>query len=216
MTIQQRSSLQAMVTAQAVWKRQSSFIAHTLLVFGSVLLSFLGVAAEARPTLLTQQIDQESRTTHLSPQSTEILQVEADIWHQINQQRQRHGLSPLRVNEQLTQAARAYSKQMADYNFYSHTGVRGDTPRQRVEAQGVHAQLVGENLFQFPQQYNPATMAVNGWMESSGHRHNILLPQMAETGIGIWQQNGMYYVTQLLVEPRATKVAAPVPRPPSS
>jgi uncharacterized protein YkwD len=202
-----------MVTIQAVWKRQSSSIAHMLLVFGSMLLSFSGVAAEAQPTLLTQQIDQASRTTHLSPQSTEILQIEADIWQQINQQRQRYGLSPLRVNEQLTQAARAYSKQMADYNFYSHTGVRGDTPRQRVESQGVHAQLVGENLFQFPQRYSPATMAVNGWMESSGHRHNILLPQMAETGIGIWQQNGIYYVTQLLVEPKA---AAPVSRPPSS
>ncbi|PZD75294.1 hypothetical protein C1752_00401 [Acaryochloris thomasi RCC1774] len=208
MTTQQRSSRQAVVTNQAADKQRSNFFTHALLILSSLLVSCVGIAAEAQ-ALPVRQAYQQSQTPNLSPQSVEMLQVEAEIWHRINQHRQRHGLSPLRVNEQLTQAARAYSKQMADYNFYSHTGVRGDTPRQRVEAQGVSAQLVGENLFQFPQRGNPVTVAVQGWMGSAGHRRNILMSQMAETGIGIWKQNGTYYVTQLLVQPRATTVTTP-------
>ncbi|MEO0374439.1 MAG: CAP domain-containing protein [Cyanobacteria bacterium P01_A01_bin.17] len=206
MTTQQRSSRQALVTNQAADKPRSSLL-HTLLILSSLLVSCVGMVTEAQ-ALPVRQAYQQSQIPNLLPQSAEMMQVEIEILHRINQQRQHHGLSPLQINAQLTQAARTYSKQMADYNFYSHTGVRGDTPRQRVEARGVSAQLVGENLFQFPQRGNPVTVTVQGWMGSVGHRRNILMSQMAETGIGIWKQNGTYYVTQLLVQPKATTATA--------
>lgn len=140
----------------------------------------------------------------------EMLRVEAEIWHQINQQRQRYGLSPLRVNDQLTQAARNYSKQMAEYNFYSHTGLNGQTFRQRVEDRGIRAKLVGENLFKFGQRPNPSGFAVQGWMNSAGHRKNILLSQMTETGIGIWKHGDTYYMTQIFIEPKASTTASAI------
>lgn len=207
MTTQRRSLRQAVVTNQAADQQRFKTFTHALLILGSLLMGCVGIAAEGRAFPVQQAL--QSQRSNLSPQSREMLQVEAEIWQQINQHRQRYGLSPLRVNKRLTQAARAYSKQMADYNFYRHTGVQGDTPRQRVEAQGISAEFVGENLFQFPQRGNPVTVAVQGWMGSAGHRRNILMSRMTETGIGVWKQNGRYYVTQLLVQPKVVTATAP-------
>jgi uncharacterized protein YkwD len=208
MTTQPRSSQQAMVTDHHGNKSQR--LGRSLLMLGSLVCGLTGSGAMAQPPLPSQQVYRSPQATKLEPQSMEMLRVEAEIWHQINQQRQRYGLSPLRVNERLTQAARNYSKQMADHNFYSHTGLNGQTFRQRVEAQGIRAKLVGENLVKFSARPNPSQVAVASWMNSPGHRKNILLSQMTDTGIGIWKQGKTYYMTQLFVEPKASTTASAI------
>ena len=90
-------------------------------------------------------------------------------------------------------------------NFYSHTGLRGDSPRQRVEAAGMRAYLVGENLMMCPctrGSRHPVTTSVRTWMRSAGHRRNILLSEMRETGVGIWRRGRTYFLTQLFIEPK--------------
>lgn len=196
-----------MVTHQRVNRKQA--LTRTLAILGSLVCGLSGGGAMAQ-SLPSQQVYRSPQATQLSPQSMEMLRVEAEIWHQINQQRQRYGLSPLRVNDQLTQAARNYSKQMAEYNFYSHTGLNGQTFRQRVEAQGLRAKLVGENLVKFSVRPHPSQVAVTSWMNSPGHRKNILLSQMSETGIGIWKHGDTYYMTQIFIEPKASTTASAV------
>lgn len=135
-------------------------------------------------------------------QANSVTNMERQIWWEVNRQRRRYGLRPLRSNPKLNQIARTYSRQMADYNFYRHRGLRGETPRQRVEAQGLRARLVGENLVKFSQRPNPAAAAVQSWMRSPGHRKNLLLPQMTDTGIGVWKKGSNYYFTQLYIQPQ--------------
>ena len=169
----------------------------------SSLCTGLGAATSpvgANPNAMPQHVAVKS-----APQSSQMGQAESQIWEQLNQARRQSGLQPLQWNPQLAQVARNYSRQMAQNNFYSHTDLNGKNYRQRVESAGIKAYLVGENLLRCRgcgQSRDVVTMSVNSWLKSAGHRHNIMLPMMKETGIGIWQEGDSYYMTQLLIEPK--------------
>lgn len=135
----------------------------------------------------------------VSPQSTQITQMEAAVRQGINQVRQKDGLQPLQNNEKLAQVARNYSRQMAQRNFFSHTGADGSTLQDRVRAGGISYWIVGENLFKSQNISKPVPAAVEGWMQSPGHRENILRPVFRETGIGVWRVGNTYYITQLFL-----------------
>ncbi|WP_066378763.1 CAP domain-containing protein [Anabaena sp. CA = ATCC 33047] len=83
----------------------------------------------------------------LSPKSATNAQIEAEIRQEINQVRQKNGLQPLKDHQNLAQVARKYSRQMAQKNFFSHTGADGSTPQERVLKDGILYTAVGENLF---------------------------------------------------------------------
>lgn len=132
-------------------------------------------------------------------QSPTIAEMEAAIRQQINEIRTENNLNPLEHNERLAQVARQYSQRMAQENFFSHTGPNGDTPAQRVRDGGIIYLMVGENLFRSTNISNPVPAAVQGWMDSPGHRENILRSIFAETGVGIWREGNQYYITQMFL-----------------
>lgn len=134
-----------------------------------------------------------------SPQSPTIAQMEGLIRDRINTIRQKQGLEPLEPNPQLAQVARDYSQQMARQNFFSHTSPSGETPADRVRAVGLTYWMVGENLFQATNIPDLVPAAVEGWMNSPGHRQNLLQSGYTETGVGIWREDNTYYVTQLFM-----------------
>lgn len=138
----------------------------------------------------------------LAAQSNNIAQMEDRILHQINEQRHNHGLVPLQLNRELSLVARSHSQQMANRNFYSHIDHQGRNHRDRVEASGLKAYLIGENLMKCIRASDPAGLSVQSWMDSPAHRKNILLTEMTETGVGIWQRGETYYVTQIYMEPK--------------
>jgi len=132
-------------------------------------------------------------------QSAAIAKMEAEICQQIDEIRTSNGLKPLQNNQRLAQVARDYSRRMAQENFFSHTSPDGDTPAQRVRATGITYLIAGENLFRSTNAPNPVSLAVKGWMNSPGHRENILRSAFTETGMGIWRDGNTYYVTQLFM-----------------
>lgn len=132
-------------------------------------------------------------------QSPKTAQIEVQIRQRINEIRQEQGLGELQANEKLAEVARRYSQQMAEQDFFSHTSPTGETPAQRVRSAGIGYRLVGENLFKSTNIPQPVSAAVEGWMDSPGHRENILRSQYRETGIGVWQDGETYYVTQLFL-----------------
>lgn len=142
----------------------------------------------------------DSPTSPPTPaQSPQTAEIEAQIRQRINEIRQEQGLSELQVNEKLAEVARRYSQQMAEQNFFSHTSPTGSTLEQRVQSAGIVYMLVGENLFKSTNIPQPVNAAVEGWMDSPGHRENILRSQYRETGVGVWQDGETYYVTQLFL-----------------
>lgn len=132
-------------------------------------------------------------------QSPETAEIETQIQQRINAIRLEQGLTDLQQNERLAEVARRYSQRMAEQNFFSHTSPDGDTPAQRVQSAGIRYWLVGENLFRSTNIPQPVDAAVEGWMESPGHRENILRSEYRETGIGVWRQGSDYYITQLFL-----------------
>ena len=125
--------------------------------------------------------------------------MEAQVRQQINAIRLKRGLKQLGHNDKLASVARNYSRQMQQQNFFGHTSPSGETMVQRVQASGIFYIVLGENLFKCTNIPQPDKAAVQGWMNSPGHRENILRPEYRETGIGIWRKGNTYYFTQLFM-----------------
>jgi uncharacterized protein YkwD len=112
-----------------------------------------------------------------------------------NRERVRAGLPELAVDPRLTAAAQAHSADMVARDFYSHTDPDGGRPRDRAAAAGATRRTVGENIA--CGQRSPADV-VEGWMNSPGHRANILEADFTHIGVGLagGGRAGMYW-TQL-------------------
>ncbi|HEY9881320.1 MAG TPA: CAP domain-containing protein [Leptolyngbyaceae cyanobacterium] len=171
----------------------------------SVLLLTGCTAIEQLPTKLPAILS-TGGTTAPAPSSTTTVaqaeatsQMEAQVFAQINTIRQQQGLSELRQNDKLAQVARDYSRRMAEGDFFAHTSPQGDTMVERVHAAGIFYFMLGENLFTSTNIPQPANAAVKGWMNSPGHRENILRQEYRETGIGVWRRGNTYYFTQLFM-----------------
>ncbi|MFF7522880.1 CAP domain-containing protein [Streptomyces pseudovenezuelae] len=98
-----------------------------------------------------------------------------------NRERARAGLPPLAVDPLLARAAQAYSTDMAVRAFYSHTSPEGTQPWDRAAAAGSTRRSIGENI---ACGQRSAAEVVEGWMNSPGHRANILKPDFTHIGIG--------------------------------
>ena len=106
-----------------------------------------------------------------------------------NKRRLQNGLSPLTLNTQLTLASERHSRNMAMQNFFSHTGRDGSSPSDRARATG-YSSNAGENIsagLQSPKD------VVDEWMNSPGHRANILNRDYKEIGVGFFSNNGSQY-----------------------
>lgn len=98
-----------------------------------------------------------------------------------NVERAKAGLQPLKLNNQLVDAAQDHSNDMAQDDFFSHTGADGSSVSDRVRASGYQYSTTGENI---AAGQTTAAEVVRGWMNSPGHRANILNANYTEIGVG--------------------------------
>ncbi|MFE4368980.1 CAP domain-containing protein [Streptomyces sp. NPDC056835] len=110
-----------------------------------------------------------------------LLRTVAEVLSLTNAERTRAGLRPLADDRQLAAAAQAYSTDMAARAFYSHTSPEGLAPWDRAAAAGAAHRGIGENIA--CGQRDPREV-VRGWMDSPGHRANILKPDFTHLGVG--------------------------------
>lgn len=123
--------------------------------------------------------------------STSVIQEVVNI---VNHERSRAGLSPLRMHSQLNAAAQAHSNDMARNNFMGHTGSDGSSMGDRIKRHGYNFRTAGENVA--AGQRSPQDV-MRSWMNSPGHRQNILNPNFRDIGVG-YAQGGSFgiYWTQ--------------------
>lgn len=136
------------------------------------------------------------------PQQTEepasnIGSYEQQVLNLVNEQRAKYGLSALTYNTALEAVAYSHSKDMAQNNYFSHTNLSGQSPFDRMKAAGISYRSAAENIA--AGQKTPQEV-VNAWMNSSGHRANILNSSVTQMGVGIYS-GGSYgvYWTQLFI-----------------
>lgn len=128
--------------------------------------------------------------------------VAADIVNYTNAARARNGLPALRSNSRLMEAARIHAAQMASYQRAEHTisGAQYPTMQSRLQAVGYDYRSAAENVAWNQQS---AQSVVNTWMNSTGHRANILDPTLTEMGAAMARSaRGEPYWIQVFGAPR--------------
>lgn len=103
----------------------------------------------------------------------------------INRERALIGLGPLAVNPLLEAAAQAHSLDMDKRDFYEHRSPDGVEPHTRVLATGYGGAATAENIHWGVEAEATPVRIVRDWIDSPGHRANILRPQFTEIGIGV-------------------------------
>jgi uncharacterized protein YkwD len=129
-----------------------------------------------------------------------IESLEDECFTEINRLRRSHNRQPLEFSERLREVARDYSRRMAEERFFSHTDPEGRGIRDRVNAAGIRWKSLGENIATSRGYTNPVAVSVHGWMESEGHRANILSSRFNQTAVGVWiSRNGTVYFTEIFL-----------------
>jgi uncharacterized protein YkwD len=112
----------------------------------------------------------------------------------VNQERAKVGADPLKINEQLDLAADQHTLDQASMNKMTHSGSNGSNLGDRIKNAGYVFSSAAENV---AYGYGDAAAVMTGWMNSEGHRKNILNPDLKEIGIGYAQgADGRPYWTQ--------------------
>lgn len=120
---------------------------------------------------------------------------ELQVLELVNEERAKYGLKPLEWDNALANVARAHSNDMANRGFFAHNNPDGETPFDRINAAGINYRSAGENIA--AGQKSPQEV-VNAWMNSEGHRANILNSSYTKLGVGFVTTNNGYktYWTQ--------------------
>jgi uncharacterized protein YkwD len=128
-----------------------------------------------------------------------IAEIEDELVVRTNAIRRDDGVPPLVVDPTLARLAREHSCRMARQDFFSHTEpAEGDLP-SRLRAAGTPFEMVGENIAQTSDTDQPLEAAIQGWMQSPGHRANILQPGFTRTGAGVCRSGPAYFFTQIFL-----------------
>ncbi|MEU9478033.1 sigma-70 family RNA polymerase sigma factor [Streptomyces sp. NPDC048191] len=111
----------------------------------------------------------------------------------VNKERSAAGCGPLTEDPQLQKAAQGHSDDMAARHFFDHTNPDGADPGQRITAAGYRWSTYGENIAQGQQ---TAAAVMESWMNSPGHRANILNCSFKDIGVGVHKGAGGPWWTQ--------------------
>lgn len=123
-----------------------------------------------------------------------VLKFENEVIRLTNEIRAKNGLKPLTANWELSRVARYKSEDMQQNNYFSHTSPIYGSPFNMIKNFGVSYKSAGENIAKG--QRTPEAV-VNAWMNSSGHRANILNSSYTQIGVG-YAKNGNYW-TQMFI-----------------
>lgn len=126
--------------------------------------------------------------------NTGVSSVEAEVIRLCNNARAQNGVGQLSTNWELSRVARYKSQDMRDKRYFSHTSPTYGSPFAMINAFGISYRTAGENI---AMGQKTAQQVFNGWMNSPGHRANILNGSFKQIGVG-YVLDGNYW-TQMFV-----------------
>ena len=160
---------------------------------------------------------------HSAGSTVRVADLERRVHDLINKERRERKLAPLADDDRLSRVARGHSQDMAKRQFFDHVNPEGLDPTARGRRAGYECRKVrgniireglGENLYQgslylririedgqrfydWNSAEKIAKQSVDGWMNSPGHRRNILEARYSRTGVGVAVSGDTVYITQL-------------------
>lgn len=145
------------------------------------------------PSDTPEQAPPQEDTDTPSQEST-ISEYEREVINLVNEIRAEYGLGALAADEELSRVARIKSQDMKDNNYFSHTSPTYGSPFDMMKSFGISYKTAGENI---AKGYMTPQAVVDGWMNSEGHRANILNASFNTIGVG-YVAEGNYW-TQMFV-----------------
>ena len=148
----------------------------------------------ANPNIKNYDLIYPGQSISIPDTDTAATAYEAEVVRLVNVEREKRGLSPLRENWELSRVARYKSDDMRSRKYFSHTSPTYGTPFDMIKSFGITYRTAGENI---ARGYSTPAAVVNGWMNSQGHRANILNASYTEIGVG-YVADGSYW-TQMFI-----------------
>ena len=177
------------MSAKAMLKRRSTLTAIAILFGTSSAIIGYCLSSKAKEPFEAQIFQAQNN------QEADLVQT---VYQQVNQYRESKNLSPLDLNTAISRQAKIHSQNMARQEVeFGHGGFEG-----RIEALSdrISYRSAAENVASNQGYDNPAAKAVSGWIDSQGHRQNML-GDYNLTGIGVAKnQRGEYYFTQIFMQ----------------
>ncbi len=154
-------------------------------------------AALSRPRVVETKISSVKASVISKTASAERLAF--DI---VNQKRAENGLAPLTWSDDIATIARLHSQNMAEFNFFGHRGLDNKMVSDRADDNGVKKwRSIGENIAYNRGYQDPVTKAVELWLASPSHNHNMMDLNWKESAIGVAiAEDGSYYFTQVFLK----------------
>lgn len=125
--------------------------------------------------------------------------VETAIYNKVNEERAKAGVPALTYNTVMQKYARIKSQDMGDNNYFSHEDLNGNLITTQMKNDGVSYKAWGENIAYIGGNVSADALAeqfMTNWMNSSGHRANILSTNFSSIGVGVYKIGNKVYATQ--------------------
>lgn len=149
---------------------------------------------QANPQVSDPNLIYPGQVLNIPQISNTVTSFEAEVVRLVNDIRRQNGLKPLTENWELSRVARYKSQDMLDNRYFAHNSPTYGTPFQMMKSFGLSFRTAGENI---AKGYSTPQAVVNGWMNSSGHRANILNAGYTQIGVGYVAQG--HYWTQMFM-----------------
>ncbi|MEK4245579.1 CAP domain-containing protein [Psychrobacillus sp. FSL K6-2684] len=149
-------------------------------------------ATTPQPTQQAQATEKtETNTNSEKAQVSTVIQQVVDL---TNAERAKEGLAPLKIDSALTKSAQLKSQDMKDNNYFSHTSPTYGSPFDQMKSLGINYKSAAENI---AMGQRSAEEVVQGWMNSAGHRANIMNGSYTHIGVGL-SDSGYYWTQQFI------------------
>ena len=128
--------------------------------------------------------------------NSDLTEDEKEVFNLINSERSKQGLPALKIDDELQNVARIKAQDMVDNNYFAHNSPTYGTPFEMIKSFGISYKAAGENIAGNSKNQG----AVNAWMNSEGHRANILSNNYNYTGVAVVKSTkyGKIYVQMFI------------------
>ena len=152
---------------------------------------------ESTPSTPSTNPEQKPESTPEQKPSTDFSSYQQQVLDLVNAERTKRGISALTLDSNLSSVATKKSQDMVNKNYFDHTSPTYGSPFDMMKQFGISYRTAGENIAKG--QKTPQEV-VTAWMNSEGHRKNILNPNFTNLGVGITKDSkGTTYWTQMFI-----------------
>ncbi|WP_017185143.1 CAP domain-containing protein [Alkalibacillus haloalkaliphilus] len=151
---------------------------------------------EASPVFNPSQLEGYQPESQVDTEDFTPQEFEKEVHALVNEEREKEGLEPVEFSEEASVVAREKSRDMAVNNYFDHQSPTYGSPFDMMDEFGLQYMAAGENIAMG--QRSPEQV-MDGWMNSDGHRANILSDSFTHLGVGYVQDGHQTYWTQMFI-----------------